>query len=83
MHDAAFAREWITDFEAFQHALRASEQPGGGEDALGGSGYMNSLLNSISPVPDEFYNHLDMVAVSATRDIGIDGFSTVKISVTG
>lgn len=75
VHDAAFAREWMTDFEAFQRALRASEQPaGGGEDALGGSGYMSSLLNSMSLVLDEFYNHLDLVAVSATRDIGIDDF---------
>ena len=77
VHDAAFAREWMTDFEAFQRALRANEQPGaggGGEDALGGSGYMSSLLNSMSLVLDEFYSHLDVVAVSATRDIGIDDF---------
>ena len=72
VHDAAFAREWTTDFKAFQRALRASEQSGGGEDALG----MSSLLNSMSLVLaiDEFYSHLDVVAVSTTRDIGIDDF---------
>jgi len=72
-HDAAFAKEWMTDFEAFQAALRASEERGD-EEAIGGSGYMGSLLNSMSLMLDEFYNHLDLVCVSAMTGAGIDDF---------
>ncbi|KAF8247888.1 hypothetical protein K440DRAFT_289253 [Wilcoxina mikolae CBS 423.85] len=72
-HDAEFAKEWMTDFEAFQRALRASEEEGG-EEAIGGSGYMGSLLNSMSLMLDEFYNHLDLVGVSAMTGAGIDDF---------
>jgi len=54
--DADFAKEWMTDFEAFQKALQDEE---GNEDGLGGSGYMASLLNSMSLMLDEFYKHLD------------------------
>jgi GTPase SAR1 family protein len=71
--DAGFAKEWMTDFEAFQTALRASENQGD-EEAIGGSGYMGSLLNSMSLMLDEFYNHLDLVAVSAMTGAGIDDF---------
>ena len=72
-HDAEFAKEWMTDFEAFQRALRESEeQPG--DEGVGGSGYMGSLLNSMSLMLDEFYNHLDLVAVSAMTGAGIDDF---------
>ncbi|RQM05754.1 hypothetical protein DH86_00004114 [Scytalidium sp. 3C] len=53
--DAEFAKEWMTDFEAFQAALREEEEAGsfggieGGDGQLGGgSGYMGSLLNSMS-----------------------------------
>ena len=69
--DADFAKEWMTDFEAFQKALQDEE---GNEDGLGGSGYMASLLNSMSLMLDEFYKHLDLVAVSAMTGAGIDDF---------
>lgn len=69
--DAGFAKEWMTDFEAFQRALRESE---GNDEGVGGSGYMASLLNSMSLMLDEFYKHLDLVAVSAMTGAGIDDF---------
>ncbi|KAF2189422.1 hypothetical protein K469DRAFT_700604 [Zopfia rhizophila CBS 207.26] len=77
---ADFAKEWMTDFEAFQAALRVEEEGGsfGGEgSALGGgsgSGYMGSLLNSMSLVLEEFYKHLSVVGVSAVTGEGIDEF---------
>ena len=52
-HD--FALEWMQDFEAFQAAL-ASHQ--GTTDSEGEPTYMNSLMNSMSLVLDEFYKHL-------------------------
>ncbi|KAF2866820.1 hypothetical protein BDV95DRAFT_504310 [Massariosphaeria phaeospora] len=76
--DAEFAKEWMTDFEAFQSALRNEEEGGsfGGEGSAmgGGSGYMGSLLNSMSLVLDEFYKHLSVVAVSSMTGDGIDDF---------
>lgn len=76
--DASFAKEWMTDFEAFQEALRRDENAdamggveGGGH---GGSGYMGSLLNSMSLMLEEFYSHLSMVAVSSRLGTGIDEF---------
>ncbi|PSN59736.1 hypothetical protein BS50DRAFT_682048 [Corynespora cassiicola Philippines] len=76
--DAQFAKEWMTDFEAFQAALRNEEEGGsfGGEEtAVGaGSGYMGSLLNSMSLVLDEFYKHLSVVGVSAMTGEGMDDF---------
>jgi len=71
-HDAEFAKEWMTDFEAFQRALREGEEES--EGGIGGSGYMGSLLNSMSLMLDEFYNHLDLVGVSAMTGAGIDEF---------
>jgi GTPase SAR1 family protein len=47
-----FAIEWMRDFEAFQMALM-ERRNAGGED-----GYMDSLMNSMSLVLDEFYKHL-------------------------
>lgn len=44
----------MRDFEAFQEAL-LSRRNEGGED---GPGYMDSLMNSMSLVLDEFYKHL-------------------------
>jgi len=52
-HD--FALEWMQDFEAFQAALASH---GGARDAEGEPTYMNSLMNSMSLVLDEFYQHL-------------------------
>ncbi|KAG0130700.1 hypothetical protein HOY82DRAFT_363087 [Tuber indicum] len=69
--DADFAKEWMTDFEAFQRALQEEE---GNDDGAGGSGYMASLLNSMSLMLDEFYKHLDLVAVSAMTGAGVDEF---------
>lgn len=76
--DASFAKEWMTDFEAFQDALRRDESSdalggleGGGH---GGSGYMGSLLNSMSLMLDEFYAHLRVVGVSARLGTGVEDF---------
>ncbi|KFG85927.1 putative ATP binding protein [Metarhizium anisopliae] len=76
--DASFAKEWMTDFEAFQEALRHDEESdalggveGGGH---GGSGYMGSLLNSMSLMLEEFYSHLSMVGVSSRVGTGVDDF---------
>lgn len=76
--DASFAKEWMTDFEAFQEALRQDEESdalggveGGGH---GGSGYMGSLLNSMSLMLEEFYSHLSMVGVSSRVGTGVDDF---------
>ena len=72
--DAEFAKKWMTDFEAFQAALQNEEENGtfGGEG--GGSGYMSSLLNSMSLVLEEFYKHLSVVGVSAMTGDGMDDF---------
>lgn len=74
--DAEFAKEWMTDFEAFQTALRNEEEGGtfGGDGITGGSGYMSSLLNSMSLVLEEFYKHLSVVGVSAMTGDGMDEF---------
>lgn len=76
--DASFAKEWMTNFEAFQDALQRDENSdalggveGGGH---GGSGYMGSLLNSMSLMLEEFYSHLSMVAVSSRIGTGVDDF---------
>ena len=75
VQDAEFAREWMTDFEKFQEALQEEQNKGvfGGE-GFGGSGYMGSLLNSMSLMLEEFYSHLNMVAVSGMTGDGIDDF---------
>ncbi|ENH74998.1 GTPase npa3 [Fusarium oxysporum f. sp. cubense race 1] len=76
--DAAFAKEWMTDFEAFQEALRKDEESdelGGAEGGgHGGSGYMGSLLNSMSLMLEEFYAHLSVVGVSSRLGTGVDEF---------
>jgi GPN-loop GTPase len=76
VQDAEFAKEWMADFEKFQEALRKEEDRGvfGGEGSGGGSGYMSSLLNSMSLMLEEFYSHLSMVAVSSTTGDGVDSF---------
>ncbi|KIX04877.1 uncharacterized protein Z518_05748 [Rhinocladiella mackenziei CBS 650.93] len=75
VQDAEFAREWMTDFEKFQEALREEQNKGvfGGE-GFGGSGYMGSFLDSMSLMLEEFYSHLNMVAVSSMTGDGIDDF---------
>lgn len=77
--DAGFAKEWMTDFDAFQAALHEDEMKnafGGAEggDSIGGSGYMGSLLNSMSMMLEEFYAHLSVVGVSSMTGQGVDDF---------
>ncbi|KAI1957214.1 hypothetical protein LOZ58_005834 [Ophidiomyces ophidiicola] len=79
--DAEFAKEWMSDFEAFQAALREEEEGGafggaeGGAGGMGsGSGYMGSYLNSMSLMLEEFYRHLSVVGVSSMTGQGIDEF---------
>lgn len=56
-HD--FAVEWMKDFEAFQRALAEhGSQRSGVRASDGEPNYMDSLMNSMSLVLDEFYNHL-------------------------
>ena len=59
-HD--FALEWMTDFEEFQRALASHD---GTRDAEGEPTYMNSLMNSMSLVLDEFYKNLKVCPRSA------------------
>ncbi|KAJ5983429.1 hypothetical protein N7481_005528 [Penicillium waksmanii] len=78
--DAEFAKEWMTDFDKFQAALRKEEESGafGTEGGVGGfgagSGYMGSLLNSMSLMLEEFYRHLSVVGVSSMTGDGVDEF---------
>ena len=79
--DSEFAKEWMTDFETFQAALREEEEQGnfGGVEGAasgmgGGSGYMGSLLNSMSLMLEEFYSHLSVVGVSSMTGAGINEF---------
>ncbi|KAH9986853.1 XPA-binding protein 1 [Russula vinacea] len=51
----AFALEWMRDFEVFQEALATHQST---TDDDGAPTYMNSLMNSMSLVLDEFYKHL-------------------------
>lgn len=76
VQDAEFAKEWMLDFEKFQEALQEEEDKGvfGGDGFGGGSGYMASLLNSMSLMLEEFYSHLEMVGVSSMTGDGIDQF---------
>lgn len=80
VQDAEFAKEWMTDFDAFQSALRQEEDAGafgaeGGSGGFGaGSGYMGSLLNSMSLMLEEFYRHLSVVAVSSMTGDGVEDF---------
>ncbi|CCF33044.1 hypothetical protein CH063_05309 [Colletotrichum higginsianum] len=80
VQDATFAKEWMTDFEAFQAALQRDEMSdviGGyetSEGGSGGSGYMGSLLNSMSLMLEEFYSHLSFVPVSSRLGTGMDEF---------
>ncbi|KAF3766924.1 hypothetical protein M406DRAFT_239977, partial [Cryphonectria parasitica EP155] len=75
--DASFAKEWMTDFEAFQAALQEDENRnafGGVEGEGSGSGYMGSLLNSMSLMLEEFYAHLSVVGVSSMTGQGVNEF---------
>ncbi|KAJ5089450.1 hypothetical protein N7532_008134 [Penicillium argentinense] len=80
VQDAEFVKEWMTDFDKFQEALRKEEESGvfGSEGGVGGfgagSGYMGSLLNSMSLMLEEFYRHLSVVGVSSMTGDGVDEF---------
>jgi hypothetical protein len=67
--DETEAVEWMRDFESFQSALRDEE-----EKQMEGTGYMGSLLNSMSLVLEEFYNALSVVGVSSMTGQGVDAF---------
>ncbi|GLB42834.1 putative conserved hypothetical ATP binding protein [Lyophyllum shimeji] len=66
-----FALEWMHDFELFQAALASHS---GTHDSEGEPTYMNSLMNSMSLVLDEFYKHLKAVGVSSMTGDGIKEF---------
>ena len=81
--DPAFAKEWMTNFDAFQAALGQEEKAGsfGDDDHVprgtgiqGGSGHMSNLLNSMSLVLEEFYSHLSVVGVSSMTGEGVNEF---------
>jgi GTPase SAR1 family protein len=78
--DAEFAKEWMEDFEKFQEALQNEEDGEGLDGAPGagfggqGSGYMGSLLHSMSLVLEEFYKHLRVVGVSSMTGDGVEEF---------
>lgn len=67
--DESEAVDWMRDFESFQAAVRQEE-----EEEREGSGYMGSLLNSMSLVLEEFYNHLSVVGVSSMTGDGVSDF---------
>ncbi|KAF8736764.1 hypothetical protein AX14_013999 [Amanita brunnescens Koide BX004] len=67
----AFAVEWMQDFEEFQSALAAHS---GTRDSEGEPTYMNSLMNSMSLVLDEFYKNLKAVGVSSMTGDGVQEF---------
>ena len=71
VQSADFAKEWMTDFEAFQAALADAKEE---SEETGTMGYMGSLMNSMSLVLEEFYAHLDLVPVSAATGDGMDEF---------
>lgn len=64
----------MQDFEAFQAALSSRDTPGNAVDSEGEPTYMNSLMNSMSLVLDEFYKHLKAVGVSSLTGDGIPDF---------
>ncbi|GAA5896883.1 GTPase NPA3 [Sporobolomyces salmoneus] len=65
-----FALEWMRDFEKFQESLMERRRTHG-ED-VDGPAYMDSLMNSMSLVLDEFYKHLRAVGVSAMTGDGME-----------
>ncbi|KAF8646014.1 hypothetical protein AX16_007439 [Volvariella volvacea WC 439] len=68
-HD--FALDWMHDFENFQEALATHS---GTRDSEGEPTYMNSLMNSMSLVLDEFYKNLKAVGVSSVTGAGVKEF---------
>jgi len=62
--------EWMRDFEAFQAALASDSH----RDTDGEPTYMNSLMNSMSLMLDEFYKELKAVPVSSFTGAGVPQF---------
>ena len=87
-HD--FALEWMHDFEAFQRALMAgnardpslhatdpaaaTKTPSSFTERSEEPSFLNSLMNSMSLVLDEFYKNLRAVGVSSASGEGMDNF---------
>ena len=81
-----FALDWMHDFETFQQALAAGNATDPSLQAARGAeappfrargeepSYMNSLMNSMSLVLDEFYKNLRAVGVSSATGDGMDEF---------
>lgn len=69
---ADFAFDWMKDFEIFQEAI-VKDKELQGETGLG-SGYMGSLVNSMSLMLEEFYSQLDCVQVSSATGAGFGDF---------
>ncbi|WFD20975.1 hypothetical protein MCAP1_003230 [Malassezia caprae] len=85
-----FALDWMRDFEAFQRALLAGHARDPSQQATQGAdpgappstfesrgeepSYLNSLMNSMSLVLDEFYKNLKAVGVSSATGQGMDEF---------
>lgn len=65
-----FAKEWMSDFETFQMAVQKDQE----ENQEQSSGYMSSLVNSMSLMLEEFYSNLDVVGVSSYTGQGFDEF---------
>ncbi|KAK4234822.1 hypothetical protein C8A03DRAFT_46913 [Achaetomium macrosporum] len=75
--DAEFAKKWMADYEAFREGLTQDENSnafGGVEGQGAGTGYMGSLIDSMSLTLEEFYRNLNVVSVSALKGTGIDKF---------
>ncbi|OBA26108.1 hypothetical protein HANVADRAFT_53424 [Hanseniaspora valbyensis NRRL Y-1626] len=70
---ADFAIDWMKDFEVFQEAILKNKELQG-ETGMG-SGYMGSLVNSMSLMLEEFYSQLDCVQVSSATGAGFDDFT--------
>lgn len=69
--DAGFAERWMRDFESFQEDLLGERMT---KNEGSSTGYMSSLVNSLSLTLEEFYSQLDVVSCSAYTGDGFDDF---------